>query len=90
MTLSDDTQLEGWIRMIIRPQTPGQGEGTTRGIQGAVAVFLGRALADCQSRYGVTGNRPRLVFIDDLIDLALLATVRKDRIFNARLVTASV
>ncbi|WP_171885055.1 NAD-dependent epimerase/dehydratase family protein [Serratia marcescens] len=79
-------QRQGWLDpVIIRPSNPyGPGQ-STRGIQGAVAVFLGRALAGLPVEIWGDGETVRdYVFIDDLIDLALLATESgRTGVFNA-------
>lgn len=79
-------QRQGWLDpVIIRPSNPyGPGQ-STRGIQGAIAVFLGRALTGLPVEIWGDGETVRdYIFIDDLIDLTLLATESsKTGVFNA-------
>lgn len=69
-------QRQGWLQpVIVRPSNPygpGQAMG---GIQGAVAVFLGKALLQQPVRIWGDGEIVRdYIYIDDLARLALAAT----------------
>jgi UDP-glucose 4-epimerase len=77
---------QGWLDpVIIRPSNPyGPGQAT-RGIQGAIAVFLGRALAGEGIQIWGDGDTVRdYIHIDDLIDLSLRAVESgRGGVFNA-------
>ncbi|HEL3783739.1 TPA: NAD-dependent epimerase/dehydratase family protein [Stenotrophomonas maltophilia] len=78
-------QRQGWLDpVIIRPSNPyGPGQALG-GIQGAVAVFLGKALAGQRVQIWGDGEIIRdYVYIDDVVDLAMLAVDSgKNSVFN--------
>lgn len=79
-------QRQGWLDpVIIRPSNPygpGQASG---GVQGAIAVFLGRALAGTGVQIWGDGETVRdYIYIDDLIELTVRAAQsRHCAVFNA-------
>lgn len=79
-------QRKGWLDpVIIRPSNPyGPGQ-PARSIQGAVAVFLGKALAGEGIQIWGDGETVRdYIYIDDLIDLSLRAVDSgRNAVFNA-------
>lgn len=79
-------ERQGWLDpVVIRPSNPyGPGQATG-GIQGAVAVFLGKALAGEGVQIWGDGETIRdYIFIDDLIDLTLRACDSgRNAVFNA-------
>ncbi len=79
-------QRQGWLDpVIIRPSNPyGPGQATG-GLQGAIAVFLGKALAGTGVQIWGDGETVRdYIYIDDLVDLALSAVQSgRSAVFNA-------
>lgn len=79
-------QRQGWLDpVIIRPSNPyGPGQ-PFRGVQGAVAVFLGKALSGEGIQIWGDGETVRdYIYIDDLIELALRAVDSgRNSVFNA-------